>query len=74
MNASPITVYCPYCNAKGHAQPVLSPMRCDYVKARPLPAGVEEMLQAPFYQYTCERCGYHEIHDNYFAGPRKSVA
>ncbi|MFC1708055.1 hypothetical protein ACFL59_14765 [Planctomycetota bacterium] len=72
------SLFCPFCNSKGEAQPILSPMVCAYVLDRrssekdresPPPDEVvrrqREVLE-PHYEYRCERCGYGEIHERNF--------
>lgn len=64
MNAKRSSLFCPYCNARGSAQPVLSPMVCKKVRVAPLEsATAPEPTPTPYLHYRCERCGYSEIHD-----------
>jgi hypothetical protein len=54
------SLFCPYCNAKGSKQPVLSPMSVQQVKSAPVESTA---VAAPYFHYRCERCGFAEIHD-----------
>jgi hypothetical protein len=61
MHAEAPTVFCPYCNAKGQVQPVLSPMKVTFVEA-----GKPETVQpfaAAHFTYACPRCSMAEIHE-----------
>lgn len=55
----PSSIFCPFCNSRGQAQPVLSPMNIAQVT---YPAGADVGKGVPFYSYRCQRCGYGEIH------------
>lgn len=55
------TVFCPFCNAKGAHQPVLSPMGVLFVEGGK-PATVQPFA-APHFTYVCPRCGFGEIHE-----------
>ncbi len=55
------SVFCPFCNSKGCAQPVLSPMGVLFVEGGK-PATVQPYA-APHFTYVCPRCGYGEIHE-----------
>lgn len=54
-------IFCPACNARGSAQPVLSPMARIAVP-RSLAAGAaSRAVPEAHYLVTCPRCGYGEI-------------
>ena len=54
------SLFCPFCNAKGNAQPVLSPMSVTEIRIAPTASGDDGKV--PFFSYRCERCGFSEIH------------
>jgi hypothetical protein len=60
MKSRPHSLFCPFCNAKGSIQPVLSPMVMAEVR---LAADATEAQRGPLVAYKCQRCGYGEIHD-----------
>ena len=55
------SVFCPFCNAKGNQQPVLSPMGVLFVECG-RPATVQPFAAAHF-TFVCPRCGFGEIHE-----------
>ena len=61
MNARTPSVFCPFCNAKGSAQPILSSMGVLFVEGGK-PQTVQPFPPAHF-TYVCPRCGYGEIHE-----------
>lgn len=64
MAARRSEVFCPFCNAIGNAQRVLSPMAVLAVEGgRPLTA---QPYCVPHFTYVCGRCWYAEIHDKVF--------
>lgn len=58
------TVYCPFCNANGSAQPVLVALNVvptgDRPRAREF---VYEAYERGHFLYVCPRCGFKEIHN-----------
>ncbi|MHC4392808.1 MAG: hypothetical protein ACYS22_16055 [Planctomycetota bacterium] len=67
-----VDVFCPFCNAKGGTQPILSPMTCVYIMQKnkgadsttPPPAkGPGSHRRTAHFEYRCGRCGYTEIHE-----------
>lgn len=60
MKQRPHSLFCPFCNAKGSKQPVLSPMVVRRVDSAPIEQ--DGAVPTPFFLYRCERCGYGEIH------------
>ena len=66
-----VCVFCPFCNADGVSQPVLSPMTCVYILGH-ASNGDEEAPSEPtpapragsHFEYRCTRCGYTEIHEH----------
>ncbi len=54
------TFFCPWCNAIGRRQPVLSPLAASPVRFGGDGGALPEGL--PFLAYGCKRCGYAEIH------------
>ena len=60
-NQNSQSVFCPRCNAKGSAQPVMSPMGVLFVEGgRPATC---QPFTAPHFTYVCPRCSYSEIHE-----------
>ena len=70
--ASRANLFCPFCNAKGCSQPILSPMTCVYILGQPQLAdsapkpGAAKPRHASHFEYRCSRCGYTEIHNQMF--------
>lgn len=61
------SMFCPFCNADGERQPILSPMACVYVLASGEPPDDAKPAPAPpHFEYRCSRCGYTEIHEQLF--------
>lgn len=71
---SRVNLFCPFCNAEGSSQPVLSPMSCVYILGRketeerpeapsPPPAKGKHEVEEPHFEYRCQRCGFTEIHE-----------
>lgn len=62
-----VHLFCPFCNAKGASQPILSPMTCVYILGRPESEGAGAKGQpqrgSSHFEYRCTRCGYTEIHE-----------
>jgi hypothetical protein len=64
-------VFCPFCNAEGARQPILSPMAVVYILgagAAPAESGEAEATRqvaprASHFEYRCPRCGFTEIHE-----------
>ena len=61
MKSRPHSLFCPFCNSRGCAQPVLSPMVVSEVRVAPLESA--EPNRVPYFTYRCERCGFGEIHE-----------
>jgi hypothetical protein len=61
MKSKPWSLFCPFCNARGIPQPVLSPMTCCEVRVAPVES--DDPGRVPYFSYRCERCGFVEIHD-----------
>jgi len=64
-----VSVFCPFCNADGVSQPVLSPMTCVYILGHARAAGDQARPEprpqpGSHFEYRCTRCGYTEIHEH----------
>lgn len=55
------SIFCPFCNAQGNAQPVLCPMGVLFVEGGK--STTAQPFAAPHFAYVCPRCGYREIHE-----------
>ena len=57
------TVYCPFCNASGSAQPCLVGLNVVWTDARPRAREfLYEAYELEHFLYVCPRCGFCEIH------------
>lgn len=59
-------VYCPICQVKGSAQPVLSPLAKVFVAAGK--SDSKQPFAGPHFNYICQRCQYGELHEHVLDG------